>query len=133
MVMVQLMALLQVQVLLPLLPTLILVVLTTITRAGASCTGIAATCANGGTISSMELTTNPYLMTLLRNNTVSYLLNLASSALGGTLPANVSYADISNAVDIINNSFDEGRFFLGYFATQQSCTLQLSHHYQVRQ
>ena len=100
--------------------------LTTMSRSGSSCTTAAATCANGGTISSMKLTTNPYLMNLLRNNTVSYLLMLASNTLGGTLPANVSYADISNIVDVINNSFDKGRFFLGYVATQQSCALQLS-------
>jgi hypothetical protein len=31
-------------------------------------------------------------------------------------------SDINNAVDVINRSFDGGRFVLGYYNTQQSCT-----------
>ncbi|MEO5908191.1 MAG: hypothetical protein ABIR50_04500, partial [Ginsengibacter sp.] len=63
------------------------------------------------------------LMNLLRGKTVNDLLNLASAALGGSLPAGVSYSDISSAVDVINQSFDEGRYSLGYNSTPTTCTL----------
>jgi hypothetical protein len=73
-------------------------------------------------ISSLKITTNTTLMSLLNGKPVSYLLATASAALGGTLPAGVTYADINNAVDVINKSFDGGRFLLGYYATAQSCS-----------
>ena len=95
--------------------------LTTMTKSGASCTGEVATCENGGTMSSLKITGNTKLMKLLKGKTVNYLLTIASAALGGTLPAGVSYADISDAVDVINQSFDEGRYSLGYNPTYTSC------------
>jgi hypothetical protein len=95
--------------------------LTTMTKSGASCTGEVATCENGGTMSSLKITGNTKLMKLLKGKTVNDLLRIASAALGGTLPAGVSYADISDAVDVINQSFDEGRYSLGYNPTYTSC------------
>lgn len=65
----------------------------------------------------MKITNNATLMNLLKGKTVNDLLNMASAALGGTLPAAVSYDDISGAVDVINQSFDEGRYSLGYNST----------------
>jgi hypothetical protein len=95
--------------------------LTTMTKSGSSCTAPAATCDNGGTMSSMKLTNNAVLMNLLKGKTVNDLLAMASQALGGILPDGVSYSDISGAVDVINKSFDEGRYSLGYNTTQTSC------------
>ncbi|MEO5502015.1 MAG: hypothetical protein ABIR31_11295, partial [Ginsengibacter sp.] len=95
--------------------------LTTMTPAGSACSGQIATCENGGQMSSVKLTGNAKLMALLNGKTVADLLKMASDALGGTLPSGVSYSDISNAVDVINRSFDEGRYYLGYYATQQFC------------
>jgi hypothetical protein len=77
---------------------------------------------NSSAISSLTLTTNTTLMNLLNGQTVDSLVRMASKALGGTLPAGVTYADISNAEDVINNSFNGGRFFLGYYNTAQSCS-----------
>ena len=77
---------------------------------------------DASTFSSLKITSNTTLMTLLTGKTVNDLLNMASAALGGTLPSGVSYADISSAVDVFNRSFDGGRFFIGYYSTQQSCT-----------
>ncbi len=99
--------------------------LTTMTKSGSSCNGPVATCENGGTMSSMKLTNNTKLMALLNGKTVTDLFNIASAALGGTLPSGVSYSDISSAVDVINNSFDEGRYFVGYYPTQATCTASL--------
>ncbi|WP_026260279.1 T9SS type A sorting domain-containing protein [Segetibacter koreensis] len=100
--------------------------LTTITKSGTSCTSPAATCATGGTLSSKKITSNTTLMNLLKGKTVNDLLAMASSALGGILPANVSYTDISSAVDVINNSFDGGRYALGYFGVQKTCSSVLA-------
>jgi len=62
-------------------------------------------------------------MNVLANQTVDSLLRLASKVLGGgALPTGVSISDINNAVDVVNKSFDGGRFVLGYYATQQSCS-----------
>ncbi len=99
--------------------------LTTMNVIGSACDGQAATCANGGSMTSMKITSNSVLMALLNGKTVADLLQMASDALGGTLPHGVSYSDISNAVDVINNAFDEGRYSLGYFATPQSCSSTL--------
>ena len=74
-------------------------------------------------ISSLQITGNTTLMSLLTGKTVNDLFNMASAALGGTLPSGVSYADISSAVDVFNRSFDGGRFFIGYYSTAQSCDL----------
>ena len=95
--------------------------LTTITRVSSSCTSGPASCASGGKLSSLKITSNATLMSLLNNQTVDSLLRMASKALGGTLPAGVGYSDISGAVDVINKSFDEGRHFIGYYSTGQSC------------
>jgi hypothetical protein len=77
---------------------------------------------DANSISSLKITTNTTLLGLLNGKTVTDLLAMASNALGGTLPGGVSYSDINNAVDVINRSFDGGRFILGYYSTQQSCT-----------
>jgi hypothetical protein len=77
---------------------------------------------NSAAISSLTLTTNTTLMNLLNGQTVDSLVRMASKALGGTLPSGVTYADISNAEDVINKSFEGGRFFLGYYTTAQSCS-----------
>ncbi len=97
--------------------------LTTISGSGSSCPRTVAACPNA-TISSMKITTNTTLMNLLSGQTVNYLLTLASNALGGVLPSGVKYSDINNAVDVINRSFDGGRFFLGYYGgtSPQTCT-----------
>ena len=95
--------------------------LTTITRINSSCTAGPASCANGGKLSSLKITSSATLMSLLNNQTVDSLLRMASKALGGILPAGVGYSDISGAVDVINKSFDEGRHFIGYYSTAQSC------------
>ncbi len=73
-------------------------------------------------LSSVRIATNATLMNLLAGKTVNDLLAMASAALGGTTVSGVGISDISNAVDVINNAFDGGRFSLGYYATQQSCT-----------
>jgi hypothetical protein len=74
-------------------------------------------------ISSVQITTNSKLMAVLSGQTVDSLRRLASKVLGGgPLPAGVSLTDINNAIDVINNAFNGGRFSLGYFPTQQSCT-----------
>jgi hypothetical protein len=71
----------------------------------------------------MKITTNTTLMNLLNGKTVADLLKMASDALGGTLPASgVGYADINGAVDVINRSFDGGRFFLGYYGGTKAQT-----------
>jgi hypothetical protein len=53
----------------------------------------------------------------LPTKNIAGLLRLADSALNGnTLPAGVSLGDIANAVDMINNAFDECRSFVGWFS-----------------
>ena len=99
--------------------------LTTMSAAGTACPRVIATCTNGGNVSSMKITANTALMNLLNGKTVADLFKMASAALGGTLPAaGIGYADINGAVDVINRSFDGGRFFLGYYggAKAQSCS-----------
>jgi hypothetical protein len=77
-----------------------------------------------GTISSILMNQNvvDYLGV---NGTVADLLQLANDILGGSKAPGVggvpSYSDINEAVDCINKSFDEGRRFLNYFDTKQSC------------
>jgi hypothetical protein len=59
--------------------------------------------------------------------TVADLLQLANDVLGGSKVPGVggvpSYADVNDAVDCINKSFDEGRRFLDYYDTNQTCEL----------
>jgi hypothetical protein len=85
---------------------------------------------DASTISSVQITTNAGLKAWINASprTVMDLLNLASNALGGiniatyTGQSGITLSDINNAIDVINNSFDGGRFFLGYYTTQQSCS-----------
>jgi hypothetical protein len=51
------------------------------------------------------------------DKTVLDLLNLASAALGGTLPAGLSYSDVAGAVATINEAFDECKLFVEFSAT----------------
>ena len=97
--------------------------LTTIAGTLNSCPKTVADCSSS-ILSSMKLTTNTTLMNLLKGQTVDSLQRMASKALGGILPVaiGVSYADINNAVDVINRSFDGGRFFVGYYTDPQTCT-----------
>jgi hypothetical protein len=59
------------------------------------------------------------------NNSIQDLLNLANGVLGGTLTPGAngvpSYADVNDAVDAINQAFDEGRRFLDFYANKQTC------------
>jgi hypothetical protein len=58
------------------------------------------------------------LYTALPTKDVAGLLALANSALNGTaLPTGVSYSDITNAVDMINNAFDGCRSFVSWLST----------------
>jgi hypothetical protein len=68
------------------------------------------------------------LYNALTTKNVAGLYALANSALcGNALPAGVSYGDITNAVDCINNAFDECRAFTGWFTEKPTansfCTL----------
>ena len=83
--------------------------------------------ADASAFSSLQITGNTTLMTLLSGKTVNDLLNMASAALGGTLPSGVTYADISSAVDVFNRSFDGGRFFIGYYPAPQSCSVSTAY------
>ncbi|HEX6847250.1 MAG TPA: T9SS type A sorting domain-containing protein, partial [Chitinophagaceae bacterium] len=79
-----------------------------------------------GTVSSILMNAN--VVTYLGPDaTVADLLQLANDVLGGTKTPGVdgvpSYADVNAAVDCINKSFDEGRRFLNYFETQQTCEM----------
>jgi len=59
------------------------------------------------------------------NATVAELLQLANDVLGGTKTPGVngvpSYSDVNDAVSTINEAFDEGRRFLNYYDTKQTC------------
>ena len=71
----------------------------------------------------MQIATSTGMKNWIAGKTVNDLLNLASSALGGgSLPSGVSLSDITNAIDVINKSFDGGRFFLGYYSSAQTCS-----------
>jgi hypothetical protein len=48
------------------------------------------------------------------DNTVAGLFQLANDVLGGINPDNLSLSAISEAVDVINNAFDECRVLVGY-------------------
>jgi hypothetical protein len=52
-------------------------------------------------------------------------LQLANDVLGGTKTPGVngvpSYSDVNEAVSTINEAFDEGRRFLNYYDTKQTC------------
>jgi hypothetical protein len=59
------------------------------------------------------------------NGTVADLLQLANDVLGGTKIPGIngvpSYSDVNDAVSTINEAFDEGRRFLNYYGTKQTC------------
>jgi hypothetical protein len=83
-------------------------------------------CSDGITISGYTTTYNPYKTRLISSKvinalpgskTVLDLLNLASAALGGTLPAGVSYSDVAGAAALINEVFDECKLFVGFSST----------------
>ncbi len=83
-------------------------------------------CSDGVTISGYTTTYNPYKTRLISskvinalpgNKTVLDLLNLASAALGGSLPAGISYSDVAGAAALINEVFDECKLFIGFSAT----------------
>jgi hypothetical protein len=79
-----------------------------------------------GTISSILMDQN-VVDYLGANGTVADLLQLANDVLGGSKIPGVngvpSYSNVNDAVDCINQSFDEGRRFLNYFGTKQTCEI----------
>jgi len=111
--------------------------LVTVAKKGGSCDSLASAvpaeckfkpvyCSDSVTISGYTTTYNPYkswkisskvINALPGDKTVLDLLNLASAALGGTLPAGVSYSDVAGAVGAINEAFDECRLFVEFSAT----------------
>jgi hypothetical protein len=112
--------------------------LVTVAKKGGDCsslsTAVPAECkfspvycsTNPTIISGYTTTYNPYkswrisaklINALPGNKTVLDLLNLASAALGGTLPSGVSYSDVSGAAAAINEAFDKCRIFVGFANT----------------
>ena len=92
-------------------------------------TKVLACTSTNNAISSVKITTNVGLINWINtgSRTVQDLLNLASAVLGGaTPPTGATLTDINNAIDVINNAFDGGRFFLGYFDAPKSCSSNLS-------
>jgi PKD repeat protein len=88
-------------------------------------TKVLACTVSSSSISSVKITTNAGLINWINSGTktVQNLLDLASASLGGaSLPSGVTLSDINNAIDVINNAFDGGKFFLGYYATSKSCS-----------
>ncbi|MFN9710363.1 MAG: T9SS type A sorting domain-containing protein, partial [Bacteroidota bacterium] len=89
--------------------------------ASAECTYAPVYCSDGVTISGYTTVYNPYkswrisskvINALSGSRTVLDLLNLASGALGGTLPSGVTHSEIASAVAAINEAFDECRLFV---------------------
>jgi hypothetical protein len=96
------------------------------TAVPAECTFKPVYCSDGVTISGYTTLYNPYRSRIISskvinalpgNKTVLDLLNLASAALGGTLPAGLTYSDVAGAVATINEVFDECRLFIGISST----------------
>ena len=81
---------------------------------------------SGNTVSSIRMN-EKVVQYLGETATVAQLLDLANKALGGTIAAGTgnvpSYSDINEAVSCINESFDEGRRFLDYYADKQTCEM----------
>jgi hypothetical protein len=108
--------------------------LVTVAKKGGDCSSVSTAvpadckfspvyCSDGVTISGYTTTYNPYkswsisakvINALPGSKTVLDLLNLASAALGGTLPTGVSYSDVAGAAAAINEAFDECRIFVGF-------------------
>jgi len=83
---------------------------------------VVTTCGNN-TVSSIKMNQN-VVDYLGSGATVKDLLQLANDVLGGTAPAGApSYNDVNEAVDAINQSFDEGRRFLDYYPDKQTCEI----------
>jgi hypothetical protein len=98
--------------------------LTTQEMTGCGSDATVVTTCSGNTVVSIKM--NQKVVDYLgANNTVQDLLNLANAVLGGTLTPGVngvpSYSDINDAVDAINEAFDEGRRFLDYYPEKQTC------------
>ena len=86
---------------------------------------VVTTCSSN-TVSSILM--NQHVVDYLGSGaTVNDLLILANDILGGTLIPGIngvpSYSDVNDAVDAINESFDEGRRFLDYYSVKQTCEL----------
>ena len=98
--------------------------LTTQKMTGCGTDATVVTTCGSSTVTSIKMNQN-VVDYLGANNSVQDLLNLANAVLGGTLTPGVngvpSYSDINDAVDVINESFDEGRRFLDYYADKQTC------------
>ncbi|MDB5278840.1 MAG: hypothetical protein JWR61_3795 [Ferruginibacter sp.] len=95
---------------------------------------VIACSADATSISSLQLSSSAGFTAWINSGTktVGDLLNLASNALGGAaLPSGVTLSDINNAVDVINRSFDGGRFFLGYYNNPTSCGSPLARSAEV--
>jgi hypothetical protein len=96
------------------------------TAVAAECRYTPVYCSDGVTISGYTVRYNPYqskrissrvINALPGDKTVLDLLNLASQALGGILPAGVSYSDVAGAAAAINEAFDECKLFVGFSST----------------
>lgn len=100
--------------------------LTTQKMSGCGGTATPVTTCSDNTVTSIKMNQN-VVNYLGDNNTVKDLLDLANGVLGGTLIPGQngvpSYADVNDAVDAINKSFDEGRRFLDYYSEKQTCEM----------
>ena len=100
--------------------------LTTQKMKGCGESAVLVTTCESGTISSILMNQN-VVNYLGGSATVAELLQLANDVLGGSKVPGVdgvpSYADVNDAVDCINKSFDEGRRFLNYYDTKQTCEM----------
>jgi hypothetical protein len=88
-------------------------------------TKVLACTVSSSSISSVRITTSAGLINWINSGTktVQNLLDLASASLGGApLPSGVTLSDINNAIDVVNNAFDGGKFFLGYYPAAKSCS-----------
>ncbi|MGZ4011515.1 MAG: PKD domain-containing protein [Flavisolibacter sp.] len=98
--------------------------LTTQKLTGCGDSTVVVTQCSDGVVSSIKMNQN-VLNYLGANNMVQDLLNLANGVLGGTLIPGQngvpSYSDVNDAIDAINQSFDEGRRFLAYYPNKQTC------------
>jgi len=100
--------------------------LTTQKMKGCGESAVLVTTCESGTVSSILMNQN-VVNYLGGSATVADLLQLANDVLGGSKVPGVggvpSYTDVNDAVDCINKSFDEGRRFLDYYDTNQTCEL----------
>jgi hypothetical protein len=98
--------------------------LTTQAMIGCGPNATPVTTCNSNTVKSILMNQN-VINYLGANNSIQDLLNLANGVLGGTLSPGIngvpSYADVNDAVDAINQAFDEGRRFLDFYANKQTC------------